>query len=242
MQNLKNAQAQLIQAEKMASLGILTAGVAHEINNPLNYILGGFTGLKNYINDTNGHTEYTETLLLSIKTGVDQIAAIVSSLGHFSRSNDSFDEACDIHIILNNCLIMLYQKINAHITIKKKYSPLKLVTKGNDGKLHQVILNVLNNAIEAIKETGTITIQTSLRANELNIDIEDTGCGIDENDLQQVLDPFFTTKDPGKGTGLGLAISYTIIKEHGGNINLDSTLRKGTKVSITIPYKPVNHE
>ncbi|KKK54128.1 hypothetical protein LCGC14_3087860, partial [marine sediment metagenome] len=151
LKDLKNTQAQLIQSEKMASLGILTAGVAHEINNPLNYIMGAYVGLDNYFKQEGSSDEQQILFLLnSIKTGIDRTSNIVKGLNQFSRVNSIFDENCNIHSIIDNCLLMLNSKVVNKTVIKKKYIDETIEVKGNVGKLHQVFINILTNAIHAL--------------------------------------------------------------------------------------------
>lgn len=233
---LQDAQSKLVQSEKMASLGILTAGVAHEINNPLNYILGGYTGLKYYFEESNETSnDKVNTLLNSINVGVERAAKIVDSLNQFSRAKESFDENCDIHTILNDCLIMLNNNMKNRIELNKNYTSSNVNLLGNLGKLHQAFLNVLNNAIQSINNKGKISISTQIVNSNIEIRITDTGCGISEKYLSKIFDPFFTTKQPGDGTGLGLSITYSIINEHSGNIGVESKLNKGTTVIVILP-------
>lgn len=217
MEHLKNTQSQLVQADKMASLGVLTAGVAHEINNPLNYILGGYTGLEKYFRENgNEKKEEIAILLNSIKVGVDRASDIVTGLNQFSRSKDSYDEECDIHSIIDNCLVMLSSELKSRIDIKKNFTPEIHFLKGNVGKLHQAFINILSNACHAIRSEGSISISTIKLNNTFIVEVDDTGHGISPDNLSKITDPFFTTKDPGKGTGLGLSLTYAIIDEHKG--------------------------
>ncbi|MEQ8705390.1 MAG: PAS domain-containing protein [Phaeodactylibacter sp.] len=233
---LKAAQAQLIQSEKMASLGILTAGVAHELNNPLNYIVGGYTAIHNHLNEDEVLDKAEiEEYLDWIKTGADRATKIVKSLNLFSRSNEDNTEVCDIHQIIDDCLLMLQNKFKDRITITKEYTGTPAEVPGNNGKLHQALLNLLANAMDAISEKGEITIETSSQKDRLNIIISDNGCGIPEGNLKKVMDPFFTTKPPGVGTGLGLSITHSIIQEHQGSLTMQSTPDAGTQVKISLP-------
>ena len=242
LKNLKATQNQLIQSEKMASIGVLTAGVAHEINNPLNYIMGGYTGLINELKTSDiEKDERISVFLKGIKTGVERAADIVKGLNQLSRSNDSYEEICDIHAIIDNCLTVLYSKYKNKIKIIRDYYEDTLIAKGNTGKLHQVFINTISNAIDSIEQEGEINISTHVTNNNLSIVITDTGCGISNENLKRVLDPFFTTKDPGKGTGLGLSITNSIIEQHKGDLQIISTLDKGTKVLIKLP-KIINSE
>ncbi|MGB0404083.1 MAG: ATP-binding protein [Salibacteraceae bacterium] len=237
--HLKDSQAKLLQTEKMASLGILVAGVAHEINNPLNYISGAFYGLKGHFEDTpaTDNKEEVESLLQAIKEGVDRTAAIVKSLNQFSRENDSFDEYCNIHLIIDNALIMINNRLKYKIEVEKQYTVESPVIKGNVGKLHQVFLNILTNSVDAIDDKGKITIVTIPVDNSLQISIKDNGQGISPENVKKVMDPFYTTKDPGKGTGLGLSVTLNIIKDHGGEIKLESGLNIGTTLQVKLPFE-----
>jgi two-component system NtrC family sensor kinase len=238
LEHLRATQSKLVQSEKMASLGFMTAGVAHEINNPLGYLSGAYFGLSKYFEEHGSNEkDKTEFLTNAINVGIERISAIVKSLNQFGRSNDNMNEKCDIHDIIENCLIMINHKIKHKITIKKNYSNKQVIINGNTGKIHQIFLNILTNSIQAISKKGEILIHTIIQNNKASIVIEDNGSGIHENDLKNITDPFFTTKSPGNGTGLGLSITYSIIKQHNGTIDFKSELLKGTRVTITLPLK-----
>ena len=132
---------------------------------------------------------------------------------------------------------MLNVQLNGQIGIIKKYSNDEIVLQGNSGKLHQVFLNIITNSIQAIADKGAVSATTYLSGERALIEISDNGKGMDESVLKKVLTPFFTTKSPGKGTGLGLSISFSIIKEHGGSIDIESKPNEGTKVLVTLPLK-----
>jgi C4-dicarboxylate-specific signal transduction histidine kinase len=237
LRNLKQTQSQLFQAEKMASLGTLTAGVAHEINNPLNYIMGSYVGLDNYFKKNKlENDELISVLLNSLKTGISKASEIVEGLNQFSRNSTTYDEDCNVHTIIDNCLIMLQYQIRNNINIEKQYTNQDLIIKGNVGKLHQVIINIITNSYQSIEEKGEIKISTIINNNHLNIEIEDNGYGISKENLTKITDPFFTTKKAGMGTGLGLSITYNIIKELNGKLLFESTYGKGTKAIIILPF------
>lgn len=240
---LRETQSQLIQSEKMASLGTLTAGVSHEINNPLQYLSGTYYGFVNYFKNYGSNDESaTDLLLSSTETAIDRISAIVKGLNQFSRDNQRLDEDCDIHSIIDDCLVILNHQIRHKITVVKDYWKHSLVLKGNVGQLHQVFTNLLSNAIQAIEKQGLIYITTRMVENAVSIEIKDTGCGISQEDLDKITDPFFTTKDPGHGTGLGLSITYSIIKDHKGKMDFHSEKTKGTIVEIILPLNTQQHE
>jgi PAS domain S-box-containing protein len=232
LENLEKTQKQLFQSDKMASLGVLVAGVGHEINNPLNFINGGVQGLKNL--DSNGGAE-AKPFFDIIEEGVKRASNIVKSLSHFSRRTGKMDEKCDLHLIINNCLTILHNKLKHSIEVEKKFTNNNVIIKGSEGKLHQAILNVLSNAQQAIEGTGKITIKTDRVGKQIKISIKDTGVGIPKENLSKVVDPFFTTKNTGEGTGLGLSITYSIIEEHQGRIELSSKIGQGTEFILIFP-------
>lgn len=236
LESLKSAQSKLIESEKMASLGILTAGVAHEINNPLNYIYSGVIAIQNYLAENYPKAQNDmNPFLEAVETGVERTTNIVKSLGRYSRSEDLPKIEIDIYQVIDDALIMLYNQYKDRIKIIKEYEIDKPVIKANEGQIHQVLLNVLLNAIQAIEEEGEIKIVAEKLNNKLKLTISDTGRGIDEKKVKHIFDPFFTTKDPGQGTGLGLSISKKIVLDHHGEIICKSLPEKGTSFVISLP-------
>lgn len=238
LNHLKETQMQLFQAEKMASLGILTAGVAHEVNNPLNYLMGVYVGLQSYFQEHGRNdVKKIDILLNSMQVGIERISTIVTGLNQFSRNSDSLEETCDIHAIIDNCVTMLSNKLKHKVELTKNYAPDKIIVKGNVGRLHQVFLNIISNALQAIPDKGNIIIKTKITEAKAKIEIIDDGIGIDKKFLSKITDPFFTTKAPGEGTGLGLSIVQTIIKEHHGEMKFESEVNEGTKVVLSFPLE-----
>jgi PAS domain S-box-containing protein len=239
LSNLKEAQNKLIQSEKMASVGVLAAGIAHEINNPLNFIQGGILGIESYFRDNlEEHMVNVLPLIDAVSTGVKRSANIVSSLNHYSRTDDLHRSVCDLNFIIDNCLTILNNQLKNKVEIVKFYTSDSYELIGNEGKLHQAFLNIISNAAQSIEKQGIITITTSLKEGFITIRIDDTGCGINAKVINNIFDPFFTTKGPGKGTGLGLSITYNIIQEHYGNIEFESSIGEGTKVTVKLPIEP----
>lgn len=264
---LKSAQQQLVQSEKMASLGVLTAGVAHEINNPINYISSGLIGLKSTfgmllevfdeykkLKTDNSETQLQKVeeveedveidfvldsvpkMLSSIGVGVERTVQIVDSLRVFSRSSNEKFEFVNLHEGIKSTLTILYNKYKNRITVEKRFGDLPLVYCIG-GKINQVFMNIIVNAVQAIDDTGKIFITTSYNkaSNSVTVSIADDGKGISDEILTKIFDPFFTTKPVGEGTGLGLSISYSIILEHGGALSVKSEKGEGTEFTIVLP-------
>jgi signal transduction histidine kinase len=256
----KQIEKHLIQSYKLASLGKLVAGIAHEINNPNTFIKGNLTIIRESMDDIlpildeyysnnkekkiarldyKTFRENIPILLDDMIQGVDRIKNIVDGLRNFARKNEGIMED-DIYInaIITNSLHLVENQIRRHAKIKLDLTDDLPVFKGNIQKLEQVIVNMLINASQAIEgNNGLITIETGLAGEnkELYIRITDNGRGIDEKNKKYIFDPFYTTKRDSGGTGLGLSISYGIIKEHRGKIEVESSLDKGTTFTIFIP-------
>ena len=234
--DLKTTKASLIQAEKMASLGILTAGVAHEVNNPLNFLKGAYDGFYGYFAKYGSkEKKKTDFLVSSMNVGIERISDIVQGLSQLNRNNESLNEVCNIHSVLENCFTILSSKTKHKVLVAKDFSQSEIIVRGNVGKIHHAFLNILTNSIQSIDGKGEIIVSTKIDEKNVIIEIVDNGVGIEKSDLKKITDPFFTTKPPGEGTGLGLSITYSIILEHKGTIEFDSEVGVGTKAVITLP-------
>ncbi|MGV8829515.1 MAG: PAS domain-containing sensor histidine kinase [Breznakibacter sp.] len=244
LQELKNTEKQLMLADKMASLGLLAAGIAHEINNPLNFIKGGIYGLETFFHENlpNEKQEEAFPLIMAIDKGIDRAADIVRSLNRFSRQTENRSESCDLHAIIEDCLILMESQMKNRIQITKQLEAGYHTFIYNEGRINQAILNLLTNAAQAIENQGKINIRTKNQKKLLILSIHDDGCGIEQQHLNRIFDPFFTTKEPGKGTGLGLSITFQIIKEINGTIEYNSEPGKGTKVSVKIPINTADND
>jgi histidine kinase len=242
------AQGQLVQSEKMASLGQLVAGVAHEINNPINFIASGLPSLRRDVDKVAemvpaGARDATfdkvrgrlAKLLTAIQEGAQRTAEIVKNLRSFSRLDEAAQKAVDLHEGLDSTLVLLGSKVRDGIQVEKQYGALPLV-ECFPSQLNQVFMNLLVNAIQAMDERGTLTISTERSGpNSVRVAIRDTGKGIPVDVLAKIFDPFFTTKSVGEGTGLGLSISHEIIAKHRGQLSVESEVGVGTTFRIELP-------
>jgi two-component system NtrC family sensor kinase len=243
---LKETQVQLIQNEKMASLGQLVAGIAHEINNPLAFVSNNLFIIENGLDSLGPEMEphlaepslrklrKTRTRLGEMKEGLDRVKALVLDLRTFSRLDEAEFKTVDVGETIDTVLLLLKHKMNGRVVVEKHYAAeRKLYCYA--GKFHQVLMNLIANAVDAIQGDGRIVIATSQTAEVFVISVRDTGTGISEAIRSRIFDPFFTTKPVGQGTGLGLAISYGIIQDHGGSIEVQSKEGAGTEFIIRIP-------
>lgn len=235
LENLKSTQDQLLQSEKYASIGVLASGVAHEINNPLNYIQGGIHIIEDFLSRSDCSDKDAEEAIKGVKEGVRKTSEIINALTSYSSAETSMIVKCDIHKIIDDSLIVLSGQLNENISITKQYTKDSFELQASPTKLQQAIVNVIQNSIQAIEKTGEIHIKTQLRNSTILITIEDSGEGIPTENIQKVFDPFFTTKDPGTGTGLGLSMSYKFIQDHKGSMGIKPKTERGTRVSISLP-------
>ncbi len=262
-QELKSLQGQLVQSEKMSSLGQLVAGLAHEINNAINGVYNGIqpllaTARKLEANvtpllagpqtdkSTNaaGNAPSSEqiaklfsrifSLATVIENGATRTARIVTDLKTFSHPDNEKSAGFDLHRSLDMCLNLLSNQFNDRIVVRRQYGELGKVF-GPSGQLNQVFMNLLTNAQQAIPGEGEITVTTSQDERNISVSVRDTGTGIPEEIRDKIFDPFFTTKEPGVGTGLGLSLSYGIVSRLGGTIECHSEVGQGTEFIIKFP-------
>lgn len=275
---LQKAQTQLIESEKMSALGVLVAGVAHEINNPINFVHGNLSHAEAYIADllslvdcygevypnpdakVQDHMEQLELdflredlqkLLKSMKVGTERILGIVQSLRTFSRLDEADFKIANLHDGLESTLVILQNRLKPSsgfpgVKVMRDYGDLPEVYC-YPGKLNQVFMNLLLNAIDALEESWetepgpdapTIWVTTAIESEAIVIRFSDNGPGIPEAIRSRLFEPFFTTKPVGRGTGLGLSISYQIIvQEHQGQLICESQFGEGTKFILRIPAK-----
>jgi len=253
---------QLVNAEKLASIGQLSAGIAHEINNPIGFIRSNLDVLSDYIKPLtayismveNGQPEATyqtlyqeedldyvikdiEPLIGSTLEGAARVSKIIRDLGIYAHTDETNPEPIYIDELIEKSLTLVANELKYKVEIVKSLEA-KVIVIGFPQKLLQVFINMLVNASHAIEIKGTISIKSSIDQGEVNISFADNGSGIAQENLQHIFDPFFTTKPVGKGTGLGLHIVRTIIDEHKGRIDVSSIKGKGSKFDI---YLPIHH-
>jgi signal transduction histidine kinase len=273
LEDLKQAQSQLVESEKMASLGQLTAGIAHEINNPINFVTSNINPLKRDIDIMFDVLAGFETLAISdsspadkqkqikeykeemdfdyltieinhlikgINEGAGRTAEIVKGLRIFSRLDEDDLKRTDINEGLESTMVIANNLLTSKIKVIKTYGNLPTV-ECYAGKLNQVFLNIISNAVYAVhqkfqeKEGGEIIISTSRDEDNVFIKIKDNGSGMDAQTQKKIFEPFFTTKNVGEGTGLGMSIAYNTIKSHNGQILVNSALGEGTEFILQIP-------
>jgi two-component system NtrC family sensor kinase len=243
---LKETQAQLIQNEKMASLGQLVAGIAHEINNPLAFVVTNLFIAEDGLKDLNPQLELqlSEASLTKLRRvrerlgemgeGLDRVKELVLDLRTFSRLDEGEFKTVDIVEKIDAALLLLKHKMNGRIEVEKRYGSARTLYC-YAGRLRQVFTNLISNAADAIAGEGKIVIATSQTSEAFLISIRDNGAGIPADVQSRIFDPFFTTKPIGQGTGLGLAISYGIVHDHEGSIEVHSEEGVGTEFIVKIP-------
>jgi signal transduction histidine kinase len=233
-QALALSEKQVARAEKLASVGQLSAGIAHEINNPLGIILG-YTQLllRNEAPETERHAD-----LKVIEKHVRNCKNIVESLLNFARMSKPEKEIVHICEVIDDVLNFIrHQSESDHITLKREYEPDIPPVLLDEKKIKQVVVNLVMNAKHAVGTQGTITLSAKHDAvsGQIVIKVKDTGCGIEEKNLSRIFDPFFTTKPTGQGTGLGLSVSYGIVRNHGGDIFAESEPGRGAVFTVVLP-------
>ena len=252
---LQDKEAQLIHSEKMASLGQLVAGISHELNNPISFIYANSKTLKESIEEieqlwnqldqtkTNKIGAEFKNILAELKSmvtdnikGSQSVNDLVLNLKNFSRLDQAEWKDANLVSGIESSLKLLKSHIPPDIVIETKIES-DPVLYCNPGQLNQVFINLISNAAQAIHGPGKISIVSFVKKNDLYIEIEDNGEGIDKKVLPKIFDPFFTTKEINKGTGLGLSISYSIIEKHGGQLKVKSTKGKGSVFTIILPVE-----
>ena len=267
VQSLEDTRVQLVHSEKMASLGTLVAGVAHELNNPISFIYDNLGFLEQYVKALLSAIDQYEGVPLAegardqidrikeelnlefirtdlgklqenFREGAERTKRIVTDLRTFSRLDEAERKTVDLHEGLESTLALLTNKLKNVVKVHRQYGNLPRV-ECYPGQLNQVFVNLLTNAADAIAGEGDMWITTNYDEAEdcVRIKVEDNGKGIPEEDIPKLFDPFFTTKDVGRGTGLGLSVSYGIVERHGGRIEVESEVGKGSAFTVVLPVR-----
>jgi signal transduction histidine kinase len=257
--DLKDAQARIVQSEKMASLGQLTAGLAHEINNPINFVTGSIGPARRNIDQLRTMIEATlveipfaraeelrseydldeivtelDGLMSSITQGAERTAQIVRSLRQFARFEEGDRKSVDLHEGLDATIDLLSGRLPERTRLTRSYGDIPSV-ECYPGEINQVFMIILSNALQALEPGGRITITTSESEGFVGISIADTGTGIAPEILPRIFEPFFTTRDVGQGRGLGLSIAWGIVEKHGGTIEVSSAPGSGSDFVVRLP-------
>jgi len=225
-------ETQLRLREKMASLGLLAAGVAHEVNTPLT----GISSFTQMLRDQTSKDDPKSKLLEKIERQTERASKIVNNLLNFARQGRSGFVAVQLNAVIRDVLSLLeHQLTRSRIKVRLELADVLPRVMGDENKLQQVFLNLILNAQDAMPSGGWLTMTTAMRGMEVVATVADTGHGIGLEDVKRIYDPFFTTKRAGSsGTGLGLSITYGIIQEHSGHINVESSLGKGTSFLVRL--------
>jgi polar amino acid transport system substrate-binding protein len=261
----KNMERQLLQADKLASLGQLVSGVGHEINNPNTFIRGNLYIIQEAMKDIfpvldqhyKAHPELkiarlnydifrqnVPVLIEDMVGGANRIKGIVDGLKKFAKRDEGLlNEVVDLNAITEACLRLVDNQVRRTADVKEDFDPNLPTVIGNVQRLQQVIINIVINASQAMGDNrGTIRVITRFDANDVMLSIQDDGKGMDEKTVRQIFDPFYTTKRHQGGTGLGLSIAYGIVKEHGGRIDVESKVGVGTTFRLYLPRNPGGKE
>jgi signal transduction histidine kinase len=256
LSRLKETQDQLIQKEKLAAMGQVVAGVAHEINNTVNFISGALPSLHRCLDEVKealcryeeidkakaikADLAYEETfdtidqLMENIEEGTRRTTSIIRDLKTFSREDEEMPISLDLQALLDSTIKLIDINVLANVIIHRSNGLLPPVYC-LPGRISQVFLNIMHNAIQAMDGSGDLTITTVYKKQCVHIVFSDTGCGIPSSDMAMIFDPFYTSKEVGKGTGLGLGISYSIVRQHGGVINVQSKVGEGSEFEVVLP-------
>jgi signal transduction histidine kinase len=232
--DLAHTQEQLRQTERLAELGTLASGMAHEIGTPMNIILGRAEYLMRRTQE-----ESTRKGLETIVSQVERITKIMTQLLTFARQRPSEPRPLDLRGIIEDSLEVLQDRLAwHHITVERDFEEGIPAVRADADHMSQVLLNLMINSIHAMPDGGTLCIGLKHGAGEVILTVMDTGHGIPQEHLSRIFDPFFTTKEVGKGTGLGLTVVHGIIQEHGGSIDVESQPGRGTTFTLTFPVSP----
>ena len=229
----KRLEDQLIQSEKMAAIGQLAAGIAHEIRNPLGIIMNVLYDLSEIVEG--GNPEVREDLQIA-KEEMDRVQAIINNLLEFSRESKVDREPVDVNDLLRKTLVLMNKHLqSSDVRVLADFTDIGLCS-ANQNALRQIFLNLITNAVQAMPHGGELHIRTaSAPGNRMRLEFQDTGVGVPEHQLKDIFNPFFTTKSPGQGTGLGLSVVHSVVRRYHGTIQVRSTPNLGTTFTIELP-------
>ena len=244
-QKLRDTQAHLIHSEKMSGLGQLVAGIAHEINNPLAFVINNIFIVREGLEklaaasaelppEASIRVEKMQARINDAHLGATRVKELVTKLRTFSRLDEGTVKTINIHESIESVLLFLRHKMEGRIDVERRYGEIEMLTC-LAGELNQVLMNIVANAIDAIDGPGRITVATGQQNGHFVIRVRDTGKGIPEEIRNRIFEPFFTTKPIGQGTGLGLAISYGIMQAHQGSMEFSTKAGEGTEFVLKIP-------
>jgi two-component system NtrC family sensor kinase len=246
-QNLATTHSQLVQSAKMASLGELVAGIAHEINNPLSFLQSHLHTVRRSLAEVEPalgtslpeplakHWERARNRLSEMDLGLDRVAELVIKLRTFSRLDEGAVKTVSVRECVESVLTISRHRMGEGIVVRTEYGePDQL--ECYSGLLNQAIMNLVSNAIDAMADGGTLSILTGQVGDRYQISVGDTGIGIPKELRHKVCEPFFTTKPPGQGTGLGLSLTYSIVQKHGGTLEIEDNGERGTRMTISVPF------
>jgi len=237
LEEKERTQKQLIQSEKLAALGIVAAGIAHEVKNPLAIIIQGV----DYLKSSTGSDAHLVVVINKINKSAFRADSIIKGLLSFTRQMPIQAEQVEIEPVIEETLSFIeHQLKRKHIKLIKRFSPDLPKVTIDINQIKQVFLNILLNSIDAMRDGGTLTISAEKEGSgaaerQLRITVADTGCGIPTDTIEKVFDPFYTTKDGTGNAGLGLSITKGIIDKHHGTVRIESEADKGTKVIVGLP-------
>lgn len=243
---LRETQAQLVHSAKMASLGELVAGVAHEVNNPLAFAMSHAGTIEKALNsvaaevgaalspETASRLDKARRRVVDMRTGLERVKELVAKLRTFSRLDEGDFKLTDVRDDIQSTLVLLGHRLADRICVKASYADDNTLYCA-PSSLNQVLMNLLSNAIDAVGERGDITISTRRTGNTFEISVADSGAGVAPEVMDRIYEPFFTTKDVGQGTGLGLAIAYRIVERHHGSIEVHNRDEGGAEFIVRIP-------
>ena len=242
LDKLTRTQAQLVRSEKMASIGQLVAGIAHEINNPVNAIVNTIGPLEEAIGELAGDPAHKDAaddikdMVRVVQRGAQRTKAIVTALHNYSRTDDDKVVEFDLNRSLDDSLELLRHLLKGNVTVERKYGEVGRI-RGHAGQLGQVFMNLFTNAIQAmaVRDDARLTIATRTEGDHVEVKVTDNGPGIPAEVVPRIFDPFFTTKDVGEGTGLGLSIVHELVTRHSGTIEVDTRVGTGTTFTVNLP-------